>query len=88
MAKFKKLPEVVEAFQFDAYNFNEPSEWPDWAQDALRWDFIVFLNETPCVLTAEGSKYAYCGDWVIQQADGTLAVMRELGFREAYTRVW
>lgn len=62
MAKFRKKPVVVEAFQ---WNGQRPRYWPDWAIDVFLVDGLELVVDT-----LEGRMKADMGDWIIRGVKG------------------
>lgn len=87
MAKYRKRPVVVEAFQYRSIpgqaNF---AEWPEWAKAMLKHnvDGLVVARDNPAartieafpdyleVRTLEGVMRANDGDWVIRGVRGEI----------------
>ena len=86
MARFRKKPVVIEAFQ---YRIGAPSEaifaeWPQWAKDNLAHDaagmivsrdgapkrLLVAYEDRLIVRTLEGDVMALDGDWIIKGVRG------------------
>ena len=91
MAKFRKKPVVIEAFQFYIDNM------PDWFMDAItRNDGILkkcnykrySINEAYCIIkTLEGDHICNGGDYVIKGVKGELYPCKEEIFKMTYEKV-
>ena len=72
MAKFRKKPVVVEAWQFDASSFMPQ---PLWLHNAIVSGKIYYQGgETPryTIETLEGKMRAIAGDWIIRGVQGEI----------------
>jgi len=96
MAKFRKKPVVIEAFQFDGDLVFASGEYyiPYWAVNALREGIIFFdsmdSDSPPCELfikTLEGKMHVSLGDWVIQGVRGELYPCKPDIFEATYEEV-
>ena len=94
MAKFRKKPAVIEAWQ---WNFSEEQDVaPAWMMDALgRWpgeNGAAFEPDHPdgariCIATLEGVMTASPGDWIIQGVKGDLYPCKPDIFEATYEPV-
>ena len=86
MAKFRKKPVVIEAFQMTAERRNDNSEWPTWLNQAWKrtpganavWidkDYTPsendYLSDLVCG-TLEGVHRISWDDWIIQGVKGEI----------------
>ena len=81
MAKYRKKPVVIEAFQYDGDLLGADGKYyvPDWAVKAFEDGMIHFgslrLDEPPCEMfidTLEGTHHANVGDYIIRGVNGEL----------------
>ena len=101
MAKYRKKPVVVEAFQvlgeIDG-RFKYHPEWPQWAEDAWNADagsvgeiYYDPRAEDGVVLTMEtlrnGKVNIYVNDWVIKHVNGELYTCKPDIFESTYEKV-
>ncbi|HYC64020.1 MAG TPA: hypothetical protein VEC14_04745 [Reyranellaceae bacterium] len=84
MAKFRKKPVVIEAFQYRAGT--EFYDWPDWASGELKHEMgglvvsrdgnperrITSFGDKLEITTLEGVMVASHGDWIIRGVKGEL----------------
>lgn len=90
MAKFRKKPIVIEAFQWTGGP--DQAEDPVWACDAVRSGKIFFENSgTPDVVlkirTLEGIMTASQGDFIIQGVQGEIYPCKSDIFEKTYEKV-
>lgn len=94
MAKFRKRPVVIEAWQ--CYGAPEPQPRPKWVTDALgKWPKIGGMVIEPehvdgpriCIATLEGVMVASPGDWIIQGVQGELYPCKPDIFEATYEPV-
>ncbi len=81
MAKYRKLPVVIEAVQFDPHS----QPWPDgvipWGASKPRdmsWGYIQ---------TLEGNMHVIAGDWIIRGIAGEIYPCKDDIFRATYEPV-
>ena len=96
MAKYKKRPVVIEAFQYDGDLMNSSGFYyvPQWAVDALR-DGIMFYDSVDCdsppcelfIKTLEGNMLVKVNDFVIQGVNGELCPCKPDIFEKTYEAV-
>lgn len=81
MAKYRKLPVEIEAFQWGG---QPPQEWPNWARVHMniRWEETNLQIDTE-----EGAMRANRGDWIIKGVNGELYPCKDDIFRKTYERV-
>lgn len=96
MAKYRKKPVVIEAFQYDGdlRRFDEKYYVPDWAVKAFENGVIHFgsleFGEPPCEMfidTLEGTHHASVGDYIIQGVNGEIYPCKPDIFEKTYERV-
>lgn len=101
MARYRKKPKFVEAFQLTQANRDSNELWPDWAHEA--WNKA--MDEVGALAAAKpGEKstdihgpifivsnttsiQVNIGDWIIQQQDGSLVSMSPESFVKTYDLV-
>ena len=80
MAKYRKKPVVIEAFQWTG---NErPQDWPEWATKVRLRDGHDLMVET-----IEGTMRADLGDWIICGVKGEQYPIKSEIFYQTYERV-
>jgi len=95
MAKYRKKPVVVEAFQMTRENKMNPESWPEWLRKARRkWSWrkgAIWqrLGDPDGILicgTHEDGRGVEIdwGDWIIREADGEIYPCKDEIFRETY----
>lgn len=96
MAKYRKKPVVVEAFQYDGDLIYSNGEWycPDWARDAFQNGTMYFdsldCEEPPVELfidTLEGKHHVSVGDFIIRGVHGELYPCKPDIFAKTYELV-
>jgi hypothetical protein len=102
MAKFRKKPVIIEAFQLTAKARSDNSSWPSWATNAWLKDdgreggsaeegalsCEIGIPDGPLyVFTKEGRMTADIGDWIIQGVQGELYPCKPDIFAATYDRV-
>lgn len=88
MTYYRRKPVIIEAFQYLPDNDGN-FVCPDW----FEWDELM-VSRPPCIRclmlipglcgNGKGGQTAFSGDWVIRNADGTLAVYHDDAFHENY----
>ena len=75
MAKFRKLPVVIDAVHVSTL-LEETSwratTWPTWAVEAFDSGTLQIGNHSVLIKTLEGDMVANVGDWVIRGVKGEL----------------
>lgn len=97
MSKFyRRIPEVVQAFQITAGRYWDTSEWPEWLSDAQN---SGLLDITPAALypvgtigglllrTPEGGRAIAVDDWVVRSPVGELYVRTAKTFAAEYNPI-
>ena len=96
MAKFRKKPVEVDAFQFDGDLMDTNGEYyvPSWAVLAFQFGRLFFDSSSPltppCELhiqTLDAIAIASVGDWIIQGTHGELYPCKPDIFAETYEPV-
>jgi hypothetical protein len=98
MAKFRKKPVVIEAFQMTKESRESNADWPEWLHRA--WNegrgkpgslFPVDNMATPdmgnrmlCIGTLEGPLKVSWGDWIIQGVQGEIDLCKPDIFEATY----
>lgn len=72
MARYRKRPVVVEAFQLTSENRFRPTIWPEWFQNAFHDGLVDGSGDDLTISTKEGVMTASQGDWIIQGVKGEL----------------
>ena len=84
MAKYRKKPVVVEAFQMTEERRRDNSEWPNWLHMAWQEDCDKPNSVSPAsfphsdgtdhlvIKTLEGDHHVSWGDWIIKGIKGEL----------------
>jgi hypothetical protein len=87
MAKFRKKPVVIEAFQYDGDLINSSGipYVPSWAIEANDADIIYFKDAGELYIkTLEGDHHVSVGDYVIQGVNGELYPCKPDIFEKTY----
>lgn len=98
MAKFRKKPVVIEAFQMTQARRMDNREWPHWLNEAwnkregepgalFRQDPAAPYPDTLCIHTLEGIHIISWGDWIIRGVKGELYPCKPDIFEATYERV-
>lgn len=102
MAKYRKRPVVIEAFQMTKERRWDNSEWPNWLNQAWQkepGENSVWIDpdadwapghESAAELvcgTLEGVLRIGWGDWIIQGVQGEIYPIKNSIFQETYERV-
>jgi len=75
MAKFRKLPVVIDAAWVSALLASFDSRataWPTWALDAFRAQVLRIGNHSVAIVTLEGEMVGDRSDWIIRGVKGEL----------------
>lgn len=87
MAKFRKKPVVIEAYEF--HNRVGEDTRPQWLLDAVRAGTVWFQggrNPYLTIKTLEGEMRADIGDWIIRGVKGELYPCKPDIFEMTYER--
>ena len=97
MAKYRKKPVVIEAFQIKPDLWSDRRSLPEWFSDAVKKppgaDGKAFLSPNPSmgdmveILTFEGSMTGSLGDWIIRGVKGEIYPCKDSIFRMTYDLV-
>ena len=95
MAKFRKKPVVIEAFQMTEARRNDNSEWPEWLHKAWNTDgegALFIDSDDPqrqrlCIGTLEGVYTVSWDDWIIQGIKGEIYPCKPDIFEQTYEAV-
>lgn len=96
MAKYRKKPVVIEAFQYDGDLKGKDGKWyaPEWAIKAFEYG-IMYYDSLDCdsppvelfIKTLEGVHHASVGDYIIQDVNGELYPCKPDRFEKTYDKV-
>lgn len=86
MAKFRKKPVVIEAWQSFNNAGEETCEWPRWIMEALKSGVIYADGAETKIKTLEGDHTVSNGDWIIQGVKGELYPCKPDIFEMTYER--
>lgn len=91
MAKYRKKPVVIEAFQYDGDLSDDKGFYvPDWAVTAFESGVMYYKENTQGELyihTLEGEHYVSVGDYVIQGVNGELYPCKPDIFEKTYESI-
>lgn len=93
MAKFRKKPVVINAFQMTREARSDNRDWPEWLNRAWQERTMVITNTGnlgDCdleILTLEGAHRVSWDDWIIRGVKGELYPVKDEIFRETYEAV-
>lgn len=96
MAKYRKKPVEIEAFQYDGDLKGSDGEYyvPEWAVKAFENGTLMYTSFSPsqipcglCVRTPNGDRYAQVGDYIIKDENGELYVYSPDIFEKTYEKV-
>ena len=95
MAKYRKKPVIVEAFQMTKERRKKVGDWPMWLQQAWQkgpceggiWSRYDDPEERFACGTLEGSLKIDWGDWIIKGVKGEIYPCKDEIFRETYETV-
>lgn len=86
MAKYRKKPVVIEAFQFGI------DRHPGWFQDAIMKGLegvpgsVTLTADSAVIKTLEGEMSAFQGDWIIKGVKGELYPCKDDIFQATYEK--
>ena len=88
MAKFRKKPVIIEAFQMTKEIWNTDDGWPQWALEALDRDpsegAIWYVDNRIYCGTREGVHEVSLDDWIIQGIAGEIYPCKPDIFEQTY----
>jgi len=97
MAKYRKKPVVIEAFQMTQAQASNTSEWPDWLKSAYQKDRGVEGSLFPVdqggeasslfIQTLEGLLTVSLNDWIIQGVHGEIYPCKPDIFDKTYEAI-
>ena len=90
MAKFRKLPVVIEAVLVSVVLLDAKGRWndlPSWIIHAYEHGSIVFASDHVLIHTLEGTHRGEHGDWIIKGVKGELYPCKPGIFDITYERV-
>lgn len=97
MAKFRKKPVVIEAFQMTKKRRWDNSEWPEWLNEAWNKEYyepgslcitnLAGNKEDLFIFTLEGDHDITWDDWIIQGVQGELYSCKPDIFEQTYEAV-
>lgn len=85
MAKYRKKPVVIEAFQYKG-NHEQESD-PDWLKEAIKKDEIGFEYGQMIIDTLEGTMVAVKDDYIIKGVNGEIYPCKPDIFEKTYNPV-
>lgn len=94
MAKYRKRPEEIEAFQMTAKRRDDKSEWPDWLHKAWNKQHMeegaLYPEEKGscflCLMTGLGELRVRWNDYIVKLDEDDLRTMREGTFERLYEK--
>ena len=88
MAKYRKKPVEIEAFQFEG-DFLSDGKWciPDWAVEAFHKGIMYFVGPELYINTLEGVHHCSFMDYVIRGVNGELYPCKPDIFKKTYDKV-
>jgi len=84
MAKFRKKPVEIEAWQSFKDAGTVTTVWPSWIMDAIGNLTIFNRDEEIYIKTLEGEMHVSDGDWIIKGVQGELYPCKPDIFAETY----
>jgi len=88
--KYRKIPVVIEAFQYDGDLVDRNMGWyvPCWAERAFKEE-ILFYKEMGelYIKTLEGSMHVSVGDYIIQGVNGEIYPCKPDIFEKTYVEL-
>ena len=84
MARYRKKPVVIEAFQLTIDNIDATPSWPNWLHAAWANDVIEIHGQTLDINTLEGTMTGRPGDWIIKGVKGELYPCKPDIFEASY----
>lgn len=89
MAKYRKKPVVIEAFQYDGDLKGSDGKYyvPEWAVDAFEKQDMYFNGPELYIKTLEGVHHASVKDYIICGVDGELYPCKPEIFEKTYELV-
>jgi hypothetical protein len=90
MAKFRKLPVVIEAVECAEVKrniYDAPASLPQWIIDSYSEVKLVNFPGGIMVRTTDGNTFASLGDWIIRDVGGELYTCKPEVFKRTYEAV-
>lgn len=87
MAKYRKLPVVIEAVQFED-DIDVFEELQELGLDPLRISYVDRNNTFLIIETLEGEMKANIGDYIIKGVNGEFYPCKPDIFEKTYEKVW
>lgn len=87
MAKYRKKPVIIEAFQFTQTNFLCQKDCPKWIKDAVSLKTIFYKDGNFYCKTLEGDLKISLNDYIIQGVSGELYLCKPDIFKLTYEEV-
>lgn len=84
MKKYKKKPVIIEAIQFNGWNFGEIYDWMRGASNGI---YPSMYEETMVIKTLEGDMTASVGDYIIKGVNGEFYPCKPDIFEQTYEEV-
>lgn len=84
MAKYRKKPIEIEAFQYCPRPGVTWGDVPSWFMDALRRKAVRPAQGCIMITTLEGQIAAVPGDWIVKNGKGALSICKPAAFAETY----
>jgi hypothetical protein len=85
MAKYRKKPVVIEAFQW--FGDHRQEEDPEWIVEAIKRSEVYFVGQDMLINTLEGTMTCDEGDYVIQGVKGEIYPCKPDIFALTYEKV-
>ncbi|GAC40752.1 hypothetical protein [Paenibacillus popilliae] len=85
MAKYRKKPVIVDAFQWTGGR--NQTEDPEWVCDCIKAGLIIFRDGAMLIETLEGVMQAKPGDYIIRGVQGEIYPCKADIFKQTYERV-
>ena len=85
MAKYRKKPVVIDAYQYR--EFDTESDWPGWFYEAIVEGVCLTYEGTLKIKTQDGFWEAHPGDWIIRGVKGELYPCKPDIFEATYEPV-
>lgn len=87
MAKFRKKPVVIEAFQLPVEDDADMDPFHEWCRQEGFENFFSERHGDMLITTLEGDMAAHPGDWIIKGVAGEFYPIKDSIFRETYNEV-
>ena len=87
MAKYRKKPVVIDAYQLPAYGEDIPDSFHEWCNEVGFHNFNSERDQTLSIPTLEGDHMANPSDWIIKGVAGEFYPCKPDIFKQTYERV-